>query len=59
VSQSKPRRGFHPPVTARVSVLLLRELLDALYGVESRDLGRLSEDLVYLIRAAEEAAWVL
>jgi hypothetical protein len=37
-------------------VLLLRELVDALYGVEPRDRGRLIADLDYLIARAEEAA---
>jgi hypothetical protein len=34
-------------------VLLLRELLDALYGVEPRDWGRLVADLAYLIDVAK------
>jgi hypothetical protein len=50
-------RGYHAPEVVQVGVLLLRELLDALYGAEPRDLGRLIADLTYLIRVAEESAW--
>lgn len=49
----------HAPQVARVSVRVLRELLDALYGVEPRDRGRLAADVAHLIRVAEEAAWPL
>ena len=54
--QASEDRGYHAPEVARVSVLLLKELLDALYGAPSRDLGRLSADLSYLIRRAEKSA---
>jgi hypothetical protein len=52
-------RGYHAPKVARVSGRLLRELLDALYGVEPRDRGRLIADLGHLIAAAEERSWPL
>ena len=53
------RRRYNAPETVRVSALLLRELLDALYGCEPRDLGRLTADVAYLLRRAEESAWPL
>lgn len=53
------RPTVQAPKVAKVDVLKLRELLDALYGVEPHDLGRLAADVAHLIRCAEEAAWPL
>jgi hypothetical protein len=53
------RGTYHAPEVVRISVRLLEELLDALYGVEARDRGRLIADLAHLIAVARESGWAL